>query len=258
MWDAATGAVIAVLVGHTDRVNAAVFSSEGSRIVTASADNTARVWNAMTGALDVVLAGHTDRVLGAAFSRDNSRIVTASADSTARIWDAATGAALATLRGHTGAVAAAAFGPDGSRIVTASADRTARIWQLDPLVLMPADQRQSYICRERLIGARSSPRARWRSRCCAAATICANPAIALDRSASTITGSQQRALARRSGEHFQIDRVDCGRARAQAGMDAAYTSCSRRAVNSLGMSTWTRCVHGRVCTVQPGLLLAFS
>lgn len=132
-----------------------MFSSEGSRIVTASADNTARVWNAMTGALDVVLAGHTDRVLGAAFSRDNSRIVTASADSTARIWDAATGAALATLRGHTGAVAAAAFGPDGSRIVTASADRTARIWQLDPLVLMPADQRQSYICRERLIGARS-------------------------------------------------------------------------------------------------------
>jgi hypothetical protein len=98
---------------------------------------------------------HRLLVLGAAFSRDNSRIVTASADSTARIWDAATGAALATLRGHTGAVAAAAFGPDGSRIVTASADRTARIWQLDPLVLMPADQRQSYICRERLIGARS-------------------------------------------------------------------------------------------------------
>jgi hypothetical protein len=52
-------------------------------------------------------------------------------------------------------VAAAAFGADGSRIVTASADRTARIWQLDPLVVMPADQRQSYICRERLIGAQS-------------------------------------------------------------------------------------------------------
>jgi WD40 repeat protein len=88
--------------GHTDGVNAAAFSSEGSRIVTASADNTARVWNARTGALDAVLAGHTDRVLGAALSRDNSRIVTASADNTARIWDAATGAALATLRGHTG------------------------------------------------------------------------------------------------------------------------------------------------------------
>jgi WD40 repeat protein len=146
---------VAVLAGHTDGVNAAAFSSEGSRIVTASADNTARVWDASTGALDAVLAGHTDRVLGAAFSRDNSRMVTASADDTARIWDAATGAALATLRGHAGAVAAAAFGADGSRIVTASADRTARVWQLDPLVLMPADQRQSYICRERLIGARS-------------------------------------------------------------------------------------------------------
>jgi len=59
------------------------------------------------------------------------------------------------LRGHAGAVAAAAFSPDGARVVTASADHTVRIWQLDPLVLMPADQRQSYVCRERLIGARS-------------------------------------------------------------------------------------------------------
>ena len=50
---------------------------------------------------------------------------------------------------------AAAFSPDGSRVVTASLDRTARIWQLDPIVLMPADQRQAYVCRERLIGAQS-------------------------------------------------------------------------------------------------------
>ena len=136
-------------------MNAAAFSSDGSRIVTASADNTARIWNAGTGHLDAVLAGHTGLVLGAAFSRDNSRIVTAAADNTARIWDSATGAALAILRGHAGAVAAVAFVPDGSRVVTASADRTARIWQLDPLVVMPPDERQGYVCRERLIGAQS-------------------------------------------------------------------------------------------------------
>ena len=49
----------------------------------------------------------------------------------------------------------AAFSADGTRIVTASEDRTARIWRIDPLVLMPADQRQDYVCRERLIGAQS-------------------------------------------------------------------------------------------------------
>jgi predicted oxidoreductase (fatty acid repression mutant protein) len=103
----------------------------------------------------VALTGHADRVLAAAFSPDGTRVVTASADRTARVWDAATGAVIAVLAGHTDGVNAAAFSSEGSRIVTASADRTARIWQLDPLVLMPADQRQSYVCRERLIGARS-------------------------------------------------------------------------------------------------------
>jgi len=60
-----------------------------------------------------------------------------------------------TLTGHTGEVTDAAFSPDGSRVVTASIDRTARVWPLDPIVLMPAAQRQGYVCRERLIGARS-------------------------------------------------------------------------------------------------------
>jgi hypothetical protein len=27
-------------------------------------------------------------------------------------------------------------------------DKTARIWQIDPIVLMLADQRQGYVCRE--------------------------------------------------------------------------------------------------------------
>jgi hypothetical protein len=94
-------------------------------------------------------------LFSAAFSPDGSRIVTASSDQTARVWDAKTGAILATLSGHNGWVNSAAFGPDGSRVVTASLDRTARIWQLDRIVLMPADQRQDYVCRERLIGARS-------------------------------------------------------------------------------------------------------
>jgi WD40 repeat protein len=36
---------IAVLRGHDDYVNSAAFSPDGSRIVTASLDNTARIWD---------------------------------------------------------------------------------------------------------------------------------------------------------------------------------------------------------------------
>jgi WD40 repeat protein len=91
----------------------------------------------------------------AAFSPDGSRVVTASFDNTARLWDARTGAALATLSGHRAEVFSALFSPDGNRVVTASDDKTAGIWQLHPIIPMRADQRQDYVCRERLIGAQS-------------------------------------------------------------------------------------------------------
>ena len=65
----------------------AAFSPDGSRIVTASNDKTARVWDAATGKAIAVLSGHEDSVISAAFSPDGLHIVTASADKTARVWD---------------------------------------------------------------------------------------------------------------------------------------------------------------------------
>jgi serine/threonine protein kinase len=119
---------LAELRGHGGDVTSAAFSPDGTRIVTASDDTTARVWDAATGASLAELRGHGGDATSAAFSPDGTRIVTASWDRTARVWDAATGAALAELRGHGGDVTSAAFSPDGTRIVTASRDQTARVW----------------------------------------------------------------------------------------------------------------------------------
>jgi WD40 repeat protein len=47
-----------------------VVPSEGSRIVTTSWDNTARIWDAMTGTVINVLRGHEGLVWSAAFSPD--------------------------------------------------------------------------------------------------------------------------------------------------------------------------------------------
>jgi WD40 repeat protein len=106
----------------------AAFSLDGSRIVTASLDNTARIWNSTSAKEVAVLRGHDNYVFSAAFSPNGSRIITASGDNTARIWNAASAKEIAVLRGHDNAVMSAAFRPDGSRIVTASLDNTARIW----------------------------------------------------------------------------------------------------------------------------------
>jgi hypothetical protein len=58
LWDAATGTEIAVLVGHEEGVISAVFSPDGSRIVTVSGDTTAGIWDAATAKEIAVLRGH--------------------------------------------------------------------------------------------------------------------------------------------------------------------------------------------------------
>jgi WD40 repeat protein len=125
---AETKTPVVVLNGHTEWVRSATFSPDGTRIVTASEDGTARVWD-LQGKLLATLQGHTDWVYSASFSPDGTRIVTASRDQTARVWDMQ-GKLLATLQGHTDWVLSASFSPDGTRIVTASNDRTARVWDL--------------------------------------------------------------------------------------------------------------------------------
>ena len=76
-----------MLRGHEDSVSSAVFSPDGSRIATASGDNTARLWDAASGKEIAVLRGHVHDVSSAVFSPDGSRIATASHDGTARLWD---------------------------------------------------------------------------------------------------------------------------------------------------------------------------
>jgi tetratricopeptide (TPR) repeat protein len=108
-------------------VFSATYSPDGSRIVTASDDRTAKVWDARTGTETLSLK-HRSRVQSATYSPDGTRIVTASVDKTARVWHARTGAEIFTLKGHIGFVSSATYSPNGTRIATASEDKTAKVW----------------------------------------------------------------------------------------------------------------------------------
>ena len=127
---ALASSALIVLRGHGNQVLSAAYSGDGTRIVTASRDATARTWDAATGREIKVFRGHKEAVLSAAFSPDGRRIATASEDDTARIWDAHSAAKLVELRGHEGAVASVAFNPTGTLVATASDDHTARIWSV--------------------------------------------------------------------------------------------------------------------------------
>ena len=114
-----------------DYVHSAVFSPDGSSVLTASNDETAKVWSAETGECTQTLSGHGDAVRSAIFSPDGSWVLTSSQDRTANIWSAETGECLQTLSGHGAAVRSAVFSPDGSRVHTASEDETAKIWSAE-------------------------------------------------------------------------------------------------------------------------------
>lgn len=120
-----------VLRGHEGWVAHAAPSPDGKRVVTAAFDKTGRVWSADGTGEPVVLRGHTGDLRFAAFSADGRRVVTASEDRTARVWDADEGNTLATLSGHEDWVTSAAFSPDGASVATASYDQTARVWRAD-------------------------------------------------------------------------------------------------------------------------------
>lgn len=116
--------------GHDAQIYNAALNPEGTRMVTASVDKTARIWDLKGGLPPVILTGHDRMVTCATFSPDGKFIATASEDKTARFWDANTGQTIKEFKGHANIINSVAFSPDGRRLLTASGDKTARIWQV--------------------------------------------------------------------------------------------------------------------------------
>ena len=131
-----------IVLTHDASVSDAVFSADGSNIITASADGTARIWRSQQGE-PRVLGVHDGRVESAMFSHDGTRVLTASDDRTARIWTIDGTSKPQVLAGHNEWVRSAAFDPvDDRKVVTASEDGTLRLWDLA--------QRKSSVLQERL------------------------------------------------------------------------------------------------------------
>ncbi len=123
---------------HAGSINSVAFSPDGTKVLTGSADNKAKLWDTNSGEGIYTFSGHRGGLGSVAYSADGTKVLTASRRGTVNVWDASTGGLLQTLHNKT-ALHSAAFSPDGTKILTGGYDGTARLWELDsPRVLIVA------------------------------------------------------------------------------------------------------------------------
>jgi WD40 repeat protein len=134
IWDAATHRP----VGARILAPRAVFSPDGSHVLT-SGGNMTQVWDSATGAAMSAPMVHVGTgVRWAAFSNDGQRVVTAAQDGMSRIWDARTGRPLSEPLEHPSPrLVSCEFSPDGRFVRTEVAAESNRqteffVWSVPP------------------------------------------------------------------------------------------------------------------------------
>ena len=122
----AGGALVRILEGHMDEVNAVV-GGDGYAL-SVSDDQTLRVWNLENG--QILRTFYHDNEVSVIAAVDDHRAAAASNNGTIWVWDLENGQTLQTLEGHLNRINALAIADD-CRIVSASSDGTLRVWNFE-------------------------------------------------------------------------------------------------------------------------------
>jgi WD40 repeat protein/serine/threonine protein kinase len=120
VWDAQTYRLLFTLP-HGDTVYQAVYSNDGTRIITAGGDGTVRIWDAASGMLALALTHDRKKPrYGAVAVLPDGKLVAAIdiKGEVAHVWDTATGSLLAELRNDASDFFSLAFSADGRWLAT--------------------------------------------------------------------------------------------------------------------------------------------
>ncbi|GHJ37047.1 WD40 repeat domain-containing protein [Streptomyces sp. TS71-3] len=128
LWNA-KGHVPLARAYHDHLANMVEFSPDGTMLLTASSDYTARLWSLPDLKLKTVLSEHKDDVDMAAFHPTRPLVATVARDHLIRVFDL-NGAVVARFQGHTADILSVAWLGEGEELVTSSDDGTVKRWSL--------------------------------------------------------------------------------------------------------------------------------
>ena len=141
IWNFKDGSLQCELKGSPERIYNAIFSPDGTRLLTSNPLNTLQLWNAQTGAL---LFSHPDPkgLDDYSFSPDGSRILHKIQDSEFEVRDTATFTPIFRNSHHHRYVREVEFSHDGKRIVSACKDFTNGVFDAETGQLLASLRRE--------------------------------------------------------------------------------------------------------------------
>src|SRR5471030_627071 len=99
LWEVPALRLHAVLAGHEDDVDMAVFAPDDSLIATCALDRCVRIFD-RTGRCLQTMRGHSGNVLALAWMSDSRHLASTSVDGTIRVWDSLLGRQTAITELH--------------------------------------------------------------------------------------------------------------------------------------------------------------
>lgn len=120
-----------IIFEHGEHVRTAIWSTDETRILTASANGGVYIWAITNTDEPLEIFQHESSVRGASWNNDETRILSWTDDGTVSVWDVNNTTEPLAIMYHADVVFGATWNSDETQILSWSEDNTVRIWDID-------------------------------------------------------------------------------------------------------------------------------
>lgn len=133
LFSTADGSLLGELEGHYSWIPALTFTPDGTRIISAGADQSIRIWNVADRRPFAALRGHLSEIYAVAVTPDGKTILSGCKDGTLFGWDLQAVKPKAPFETVPGRITSVEFFPDSRGMLSANANGSVSLWNPDSL-----------------------------------------------------------------------------------------------------------------------------